>query len=54
LVAIALAIYALSTLLPEMTLWPKLITHALLVIIYPALIAAMVIFERKKKQNPAI
>ena len=47
LVAIALAIYALSTLLPEMTLWPKLITHSLLVLLYPAMIAAMFLFERK-------
>jgi O-antigen/teichoic acid export membrane protein len=54
LIAIALAIYALSTLLPEMSLWPKLIVHALLVLLYPALIAAMVIFERKKKNTPAI
>jgi O-antigen/teichoic acid export membrane protein len=47
LVAIALAIYALSTLLPEMTLWPKLITHSLLVLLYLAMIAAMFLFERK-------
>ena len=47
LVAIALAIYALSTLLPEMTLWPKLITHSLLVLLYPAIIAVMFLFERK-------
>jgi hypothetical protein len=37
-----------------MSLWPKLIVHALLVLLYPALIAAMVIFERKKKNTPAI
>lgn len=53
-IAIALAIYALSTFLPEMTLWSKLIVQALLVLLYPALIAALFLYERKNRKNPAI
>jgi O-antigen/teichoic acid export membrane protein len=50
LIAIALVIFGLSTLLPEMPLWLKLIVQALIVMIYPAIIAAIVFFERKKKK----
>jgi O-antigen/teichoic acid export membrane protein len=50
LIAIALVIFGLSTLLPEMSLWLKLIVQALIVMIYPAIVAAIVLFERKKKK----
>jgi hypothetical protein len=33
-----------------MPLWLKLIVQALIVMIYPAIIAAIVFFERKKKK----
>ncbi|MBQ3820198.1 MAG: hypothetical protein II809_01890, partial [Bacteroidales bacterium] len=50
LILFGLGVWGISLLLPEMSLWPKLAVHTLLIVAYLAVVGAMIMLSRRARK----